>query len=165
MLVRRRRLLLWGNFFFFFGSICLWSLHVTSLSFALSHLVHAPCFLCPTAIAKRRTSSRWISSDTIFPLFNVDSLDHQRCGFRPKPAFPFATVPIISSIQRADSAFSIAIFAFHFHMLYYILYILYIYIYIYISHCSPTLPPNQSRWKNVLFCGKIHQIFSQEKMT
>ena len=43
------------------------SLHVTALSFALSHLVHAPCFLCPTAVAKRLTSSRWwISSDTIF---------------------------------------------------------------------------------------------------
>ena len=56
--------------------MCLRSLHVTALSFALSHLVHAPCCLCPTAIEKRRTSSRgWISSDTIFLLFIVDSLD------------------------------------------------------------------------------------------
>ena len=42
-------------------------LHVTALSFALFHLVHTPCLLCPTAVAKRLTSSRWwISSDTIF---------------------------------------------------------------------------------------------------
>ena len=61
------------------------------------------------------TSSRWwISSDAIFLLFNVDSLDHQRCGYRPWPAFPFATVPIISFVLRADSAFSTAMFAFHF---------------------------------------------------
>ena len=49
-----------------------------------------------------------------FFLFNMDSLDHQRYGWRSRPAFPFATVPIISSILRADSAFSTAIFAFHF---------------------------------------------------
>ena len=95
--------------------MCLRSLHVTALSFAFSHLVHAPCFLCPAAVAKRLTSSRWwISSDTIFLLFAVDSFDHQRCGCRPRPAFSFVTVPIISFIQRADSAFSTAIFAFHF---------------------------------------------------
>ena len=65
----------------FFGSMCLRSHHVTALSFALSHLVHSPCFLYPTAVAKRLTSSRWwISSDTIFLPFNVDSLGHQRCG-------------------------------------------------------------------------------------
>ena len=99
----------------FFGSISLRSLHVKALFFALSHLVHAPCFLCPTAVAKRLTSSRWwISSDTIFLLFNMGSLDHQHCRCRPRPAFPFATVPIISFILRTDSAFSTAIFAFHF---------------------------------------------------
>ena len=98
----------------FFGSMCLRSLHVTALSFALSHLVYAPYFLCPTAITKRLTTSRWwISPDTIF-LFAVDSLDHQRCGCRPRPTFLFATVPIISFILRAGSAFSTAIFAFHF---------------------------------------------------
>ena len=87
----------------------------SSLSFALSHLVHAPCFFCPTAVAKGLTSSRWwISSDTIFLLFNVDSLKHQCCGCRPRPAFPFATGPIISFILRANSAFSTAIFAFYF---------------------------------------------------
>ena len=95
--------------------MCLRSLHVTALSFALSHLVHAPCFLCPTAVTKCLTSSRWwISSDTIFLLFAMDSLDHQCCGCRPRPAFPFATVPIISFILRADSAFSTAISAFYF---------------------------------------------------
>ena len=95
--------------------MCLRFLHVTALSFTLFRLVHAPCFLCPTAVAKRLTTSRWwISSDTIFLLFNVDSLEHQRCRCRPRPAFPFATVPIISFILRADSAFSTAIFAFHF---------------------------------------------------
>ena len=99
----------------FFGSMCLSSLHVKALSFALSHLVHAPCFLCPTAVAKRLTSSRWwISSNTIFFLFNRDSLDNKRCGCRPRPAFPFAIVHIISFILRADSAFSAAIFVFHF---------------------------------------------------
>ena len=35
-------------------------------------------------------------------------------GCRPRPAFPFVTVPIISFIPRADSAFSTAIFAFYF---------------------------------------------------
>ena len=95
--------------------MCLRFLHVTALSFAFSRFVHAPCFFCPTAVAKRLTTSRWWnSSDTIFLLFNVDSLEHQRCGCRPRPAFPFATVPIISFILRADSAFSTAIFAFHF---------------------------------------------------
>ena len=99
----------------FLGSLCLRSLHVTALSFALSHLIHAPCFLCPTAVAKRLTSSRWwISSDTIFLLLAVDSLDHQHCGCRPRPAFPFATVPIISFILRTDLAFSTAMFVFHF---------------------------------------------------
>ena len=44
----------------------------------------------------------------------MDSFDHQRCGRRPRPAFPFTTVPIISFILRADSALSTAIFAFHF---------------------------------------------------
>ena len=90
-------------------------LEVSRCAFALSHLVHAPCFLCSTAVAKRLTSSKWlISSDTIFLLFAVDSLDHQRSGCRPSLAFVFATVPIISFILRADSAFSTAIFAFHF---------------------------------------------------
>ena len=88
---------------------------MTALSFAFSHLVHAPYFLYPTAVAKRPTSSRWwISSDTIFLLFAVDSFGHQLCGCRPRPAFPFATVPIISFILRADSVFSTGIFAFHF---------------------------------------------------
>ena len=90
----------------FFGSMCLRSLHVTALSFALSHLVHAPCFLCSTAVAKHLTSSRWwISSNTIFLLFSVDPLDHQRCGCRPRPAFPFATVPIISFILNSQQLF------------------------------------------------------------
>ena len=101
----------------FFGSMCLRSLHVTTLSFALSYLVHAlrSVSFCPTAVAKCLTSPRrWISSDTIFLLFAVDSFDHQHCGCRPRPAFPFATVLIISFILRADSAFSTAIFAFYF---------------------------------------------------
>ena len=49
-----------------------------------------------------------------FLLFIVDSFDHQRCGWRSRLALPFATVPIIYFILRADSAFSTAIFAFHF---------------------------------------------------
>ena len=99
----------------FFGSMCLRSLHATALSFVYSHLVHAPFFLSPTAVVKRLTFSRWwISSDTIFLRFAVDSFAHQRYGRRPRPAFPFATVPIISFNLRADSAFSTAIFAFHF---------------------------------------------------
>ena len=44
----------------------------------------------------------------------MDSLDHQRCGWRPRPTLPFATVPIISFILKADSTFSTAIFAFYF---------------------------------------------------
>ena len=91
--------------------MCLRSPHGIALSFALSHLVHTPCFLCLTAVAIRMSSSRWISSKTIFLLFNVDSLDHQ-C--RPRPALPFATEPIILFILRADSAFSTAVFAFYF---------------------------------------------------
>ena len=95
--------------------MCLSSLHVTTLPFALSYLVHAPFYPCFTAVRKRLTSSRWlISSYTIFLLFNMDSLDHQLCGWRPRPAFPFATVPIISFILWVVSAFSAAIFAFHF---------------------------------------------------
>ena len=47
-------------------------------------------------------------------LFIVDSLDYQRCGWRPRPALLFATVPIISFTLSTDSAFSITIFAFHF---------------------------------------------------
>ena len=105
VLVKHRRLLLSGN---------LISL-VPCDSSVFCNLVHTPCFLCPTAVAKRLTSSRsWISSDTIFLLFDMNSLDHQRCGYRPRPAFRFATVPIISFILRADSAFSTAIFAFYF---------------------------------------------------
>ena len=46
----------------------------------------------------------------------MGSLDHQQCGCRPRPAFPFATVPIISFILRADSVFSTAIFAFDFRL-------------------------------------------------
>ena len=70
-----------------------------------------------TAVAKRLTSSIWwISSDAIFLLFAVDSLDHQRCGCRPRPAFPFSTMPIISFILRSDSAFSTAIFVFLFRL-------------------------------------------------
>ena len=95
--------------------MCLRSLHVTGLTFAFFHLVQAPCFLSPTAVAKRPTSSRWwISTDTIFLLFTVDSFDHQTHGWRPTPAFPDATVPIISFVLRADSAFSTAIYAFYF---------------------------------------------------
>ena len=99
----------------FWGSMCLRLPHVTALSFALSHLVHVPYFLCLTTVAIHLTSSRrWISSKIIFLLFIVDSLDHQHCGWRPRPALPFATVPIISFILRDNSALSTAIFAFHF---------------------------------------------------
>ena len=95
--------------------MCLRSPHVIALCFALCQLVHAPCFLCLTAVAIHLTSSRWwISSETIFLLFNVHSLDYERCGWRPRPALPFATVLIISFILRADSASSAAIFASHF---------------------------------------------------
>ena len=95
--------------------MCLRSPHVTALSFALSHLVHAPCFFCPTAVAIRMTSSRWwISSETIFLLFLGFLGPHQCCGSRPRLALPFATVLIISFILRAYSSFSTAIFVFHF---------------------------------------------------
>ena len=40
-----------------------------------------------------------------FLLFDVDSLDHQRWGCRPRPAFPFATVLTISFILTANFAF------------------------------------------------------------
>ena len=110
LLIRRRRLLLWGNLIY----LSLRSLHVTAVSFAFTHLIHASCFLCPAAVAKCLTSSRWwISSNTIFLLFNVDFFDHQTLTM-PRPVFPFATGPIISFILRDDSVFSIAIFAFHF---------------------------------------------------
>ena len=46
----------------------------------------------------------------------MDSFDHQWCGCRRRPASPYATVPIISFILRADSAFLTAIFAFHFRL-------------------------------------------------
>ena len=72
---------------------------MTALSFALSYLVYEPCFLCPTPVAIRVTSSRWISSKTIFLLLFVDSLDRKHCGWRPTPAFPFAAVPIISHLR------------------------------------------------------------------
>ena len=95
--------------------MCLRSLHVTALSFCILPLSPCALFHLSYSSSKCLTSSRcWISSDTIFLLFVVDSLDHQRCGCRPRPAFPFATMPIISFILRADSAFSTAIFAFHF---------------------------------------------------
>ena len=91
--------------------MCLRSPHVTALSFALSHLLHASCFLCLTAVAIRVTSSRWwISSETIFLVY---------CGFLRLSslwvkAFPFTTVPIILFILMANSTFSKAIFTFHF---------------------------------------------------
>ena len=79
------------------------------LSFALSHLVYAPCFHCPTAIAICPTTSRWwISSETIFLLFIVDSLDHQHCGWRPRTALTFSTVPIISFILYIINEYIIA---------------------------------------------------------
>ena len=67
------------------------------------------CALFPLSYISSKTPP-----DTIFLLFNVDYLDHQRCGCRPRHDFPFATVPIISFMLRADSAFSVVIFAFHF---------------------------------------------------
>ena len=80
-------------------------------------LVHLPSFLCPTAVAIRVTSPRlWISLKTIFLWFIVDSFDHQRWGWRPRPALLFVTVPIIYFILRADSAFCRATFAFHFRL-------------------------------------------------
>ena len=74
-----------------------------------------PCALFSLSFSCSKTPLKWwISSHTIFLLFNVDSLDHQRCGCRARAAFPFATVPNISFILRADSAFSTAIFTFYF---------------------------------------------------
>ena len=97
--------------------MCLRLLHVTALSSALSYLVHVTCFLCPIAITICLTSlRRWISSETIFLLFIEDSLDHQWYGWRPRAALPFATVPIVSFILKANSEFSTAIFAFHFQL-------------------------------------------------
>ena len=55
-----------------------------------------------------------LSPCALFPLSYMDSLDHQHCGCRPRPAFPFATVPIISFILRANSAFSTATQQLHF---------------------------------------------------
>ena len=58
-----------------------------------------PCALFPLSYSL--TSSRWwISSDTIFLLFNMDSLDHQRSGCRPRPSFLFAIVPMILHYQQ-----------------------------------------------------------------
>ena len=74
---------------------------MTALSFVLSHLVHAPCFLCPTAVAILLQGDEFLPKPFFFCLLWI-------------PAFPFATVPIIYFITKADSAFSTAIFAFHF---------------------------------------------------
>ena len=63
---------------------------------------------------QNQITMRKVSSETIFLLFMVDSFDHQRCVWRPRPGFPFTTVPIIASILRDDSAFSTAICAFYF---------------------------------------------------
>ena len=99
----------------YFGSICLMSLHVIVLSLVFSHLVHAPCLGCATAMAKRLLSSKsLISSETILRLFFVVSFDHHLCGWRRNPALPVATKPITSFILREDSAVSTACFAFHF---------------------------------------------------
>ena len=97
------------------GFICLLSLHVIVLSLVFSHLVHAPCLGCATAMARCSLSSKsWISSKTILHLFFVVSLDHHLCGWRPNHALPVATEPITSFILREDSAISTACFAFHF---------------------------------------------------
>ena len=89
---------------FFFYSICLMSLHVTVLSFALSYLLHAPCLYCPTAVATCLSSSKWwISSEIIFRLFILDSFDDKCLGWKPISALPFATMPIISFILRTNS--------------------------------------------------------------
>ena len=97
------------------GSICLMSLHVIVLSLVFSHLVHAPCLGCATAMARRLLSSKWIIfSETILRLFFVASFDHHRCGWIPNLALPVATWPITSFILREDSAVSTACFAFHF---------------------------------------------------
>ena len=80
-----------------------WSMHPVSFVF------------CAAAVTIHLTSLRWwISSESIFLWFIVDSLDHQCCGWMPRPALAFDTVQIISFILRTDSVFSTAFFAFHF---------------------------------------------------
>ena len=99
--------------------VTLWDFHIHTdavrvLSW-ISYVFPLACFLCPTAVAIRLISTGWrISFETIFLLFIVDSLDYEDCGWRPSPALPFATVPIIFFILRAHFAFSTAIFAFYF---------------------------------------------------
>ena len=91
------------------------SLYVMVLSLVFSHLVHAPCLGCATAMARRLVSSKlWIPSKTILRFFFVVSFDHHCCGWRPNPALPVATEPITSFILREDFAVSTACFAFHF---------------------------------------------------
>ena len=91
------------------------SLHVMVLSLVFSHLVHASCLGCATAMARCLLSSKWwISSETILCLFFVVSFDHHRCGWRPSPALPVATELITSFILREDSAISTGYLAFHF---------------------------------------------------
>ena len=99
----------------FFGSMCLRSLHVTVLFFWTLPL--GPCTPFPLSYCCRKTPNFLKTMNFFrynFFLFNVGSLDHQRCRCRSRPAFPFATVPIISFILKADSAFSTTIFTFHF---------------------------------------------------
>ena len=86
------------------------SLHVTALSFSFSHLVHALCL-------------SYSCSKTPNFLKMMDFFRHHFSsvcrGFFWPPrrwmyAYSFTTLPIISFIQRANSAFSTAFFAFHF---------------------------------------------------
>ena len=80
-------------------------------------LLLGPCALLPLSYSCSNTPDFFKMmnfSPNHFFWFIVNSLDHQRCGWRPRPFLPFATVPIISFNLRANSAFSTAIFAFHF---------------------------------------------------
>ena len=97
----------------FLGSMCLRSPHVT----VFCTLPLGSCALFPFSYSCSNTCDFLKMMNFFrnhFLFFIVDFLDHQRCGRRLRPALPFASVPIISFILRADSAFPTAIFAFHF---------------------------------------------------
>ena len=96
----------------FLWFMCLRSLHVTSV---FSILPLCPCAPFPLSYSCSKTPNfKMDFFRYLFLQFAVDSLDHQCFGCSPRPAFPFVTVPTISFILRADSAFSTAIFAFNF---------------------------------------------------
>ena len=95
------------------GFIYLMLLNVMVLSLMFSHLVHAPCLGCTTAMARCLLSSKWwISSETILCLFFVVSFDRHRCAW--SPALPTATELITSFILREDSAVFTAYSVSHF---------------------------------------------------